>query len=349
MKNSGTTINKVFYPQIEILTEYPSTYEKSNVILYTASWNTQAGTITEGSVNLTTGDVTDGTDSYEIDPIDVVLNFGRNYIFSDCGNVTVKYNADLTLYETTDVISKMPEYVQKNLAVKHIGQLSKPYICLTSDDGEEELATYTIPMIIEKNVPMTFCIWGTSEVMLNPSYLATVKDAVDNHGCEIAQHGRDAWVQGEQWNGLVPTEQQLYEFFEAEKSVFEAAGLGEVKGCACPYGYVTPALMAQCGGYYGVFRTTNFYTEGYNVFYDHACCGPRTNMYGLYSRGITAYSTEEWIANIDYAIANNYLIVIYLHDANLSANDKVKLETIIDYAKTQNVTFCNLGDIPFIN
>lgn len=71
-------------------------------------------------------------------------------------------------------------------------------------------------------------------------------------------------------------------------------------------------------------------------------------MYGLYSRGITAYSTEQWIENIDYAIEHNYLIVLYIHDANLSAEDKVTLETMIDYAKAHGVTFCNLGDIPFI-
>lgn len=104
--------------------------------------------------------------------------------------------------------------------------------------------------------------------------------------------------------------------------------------------------MAEANGYFGMNRSVYNYSEDWNVMYDNDCCGPRTNINALVATNIKDYSLDDWKAKIDYAIAHNYLLVIYLHDYDLSATAKATLEGVIDYAKTQSITFCNLGDIP---
>lgn len=42
------------------------------------------------------------------------------------------------------------------------------------------------------------------------------------------------------------------------------------------------------------------------------------------------------------------ILVAYWHDWDLTAEQKSDLEAFIDYAKAQNITFCTLGEIPFL-
>lgn len=190
---SGTIIpaNTVFYPQIE-LGALPTKYEPCVYDEILLDWSDTAGSVTDGVVDVINGIVTKGATEYQTLVFEVTSLLGANTIWSDAGIVDVTYRADTKLYTSIDRLTKEPPYIVNNLCYKPLGVLSKPYICLSTDDGEEELATYTIPMVTGKGVPMTFCIWTESEVMLDPTYTALVVDAVNNHGCEVAQHGRDA-------------------------------------------------------------------------------------------------------------------------------------------------------------
>ncbi len=235
-----------------------------------------------------------------------------------------------------------PEYVKNTLSYKPLGQLQKPYICLTCDDGYAELATYTIPMLISKDVPCSFGLFDNSPVLADETYTETVIDAVENHGCEVSMHGDTEWTDYDEYG--------LAKFFDEQEAFFATKGL-VAKGAICPSHYISKMVSAVAGGRYGVVRSGyEGHGEGVKNFYNYYTSWSRSNVYGLSSTNTIDHDLS-WHQNaIEYIIANHGLIVYYWHDWDLTSTQKTVLEGLIDYAKSRQsatgLTFCKLSEIP---
>lgn len=104
---SGYTCNNLtFKPQIEVGTATDYEPYKSEEI--SISWESEAGTVYGGTLNVTTGELTSTLDSsgdplptpevYQLEPEEVKTLLGVNNIYADTGNVSVTYRADIDLY-----------------------------------------------------------------------------------------------------------------------------------------------------------------------------------------------------------------------------------------------------------
>ena len=220
-----------------------------------------------------------------------------------------------------------------------MGKLSKPYFCLISDDGYEGVATYSIPMVTSKNIPMTFGIMKGSPVLQEP-YLTTLKDAIENHGCTVAQHGFTRYTDY--------TEDQLNSFFDDEEEYFNSIGL-EIKGAICPAHNISKLVSAVAGNRYGVLRTGyngNGETDAIITKYGWYFNGPKSNLYALDCINISTEPLTDQKSHVDYAVENNLLFIGFYHERELTVEKKSQVEEIIDYAKEKGMTFCTLGQIP---
>ena len=235
-----------------------------------------------------------------------------------------------------------------SLSQKNVGYFEKPYICLSCDDGADELATYTIPMIIAKGVPCTFGLYKTSPVFQH-GYTQIVVDAVNNNNCEIAQHGgQHSWTD---YNA-----EELVAFFDDEELFWKNIGV-DVKSAIYPTHLSNPMVRAITGSRFGCCRS------GYNydgiLYYDDESkpsgmtpyygTGARSNLYAMSSWNMPAGKDLQFAKDcIDWAIANNKLIHFYWHDWDLDSVSKQVLEDAIDYAKTQDITFIKLSQVKTI-
>lgn len=243
----------------------------------------------------------------------------------------------------------LPNYVLKNAIYRPLGALHKGYICMMTDDGTEDgetgLATYTIPLAIAKNVPFTFAVAKDSDVFQDGTYKATVLDAVANHGCSLAQHSVTSY-----WDTL--TEKQLRDFFATEKAFFDSLNVA-IRGAVIPGHRTNDIIKAVAGGLYGVVRSgyngqdSSFnYNNSIQNYYNYWTSGDRSNVYGLSSYNCTGLDNNGNEAAVDYAKANNTILITYYHEYDLDATKKQRIEHLIDYAKAQGLTFITLGDIP---
>ena len=259
----------------------------------------------------------------------------------------------LTMYiaSTGSVMKSVKEpynLFYNSLSQKNVGYFEKPYICLSCDDGADELATYTIPMIISKGVPCTFGLYKTSPVFQH-GYTQTVVNAVNNNNCEVAQHGgQHSWTD---YNA-----EELVAFFDDEELFWKNIGV-DVKSAIYPTHLSNPMVRAITGSRFGCCRS------GYNydgiLYYDDESkpsgtmpyygTGARSNLYAMASWNMPAGKDLQFAKNcIDWAIANNKLIHFYWHDWDLDSVSKQVLEDTIDYAKTQNINFIKLSEVPYI-
>ena len=233
-------------------------------------------------------------------------------------------------------LSKLPSYILNALAYRPLGVLSKGYICLVSDDGDADLATYTIPMIIAKNVPATWAVMSTSTVFSTQTGIDAVVDSVENHGCEIAQHGGTTW---DQYDELT-----LNRFFDTEAAYFETLGLTPY-GAVCPAHEINNLIRAVAGGRFGCVRTG--YDDGLPR-YQNYCNGARSNLFGLTSQSSLDGTLDTQKATLDLVKDNHWLRIIHWHENELDATKKTMLEGIIDYAKSIGLTFVTMKNIPWI-
>ena len=218
---------------------------------------------------------------------------------------------------------------------------------MTTDDGTSGLATYTIPMAIQKGVPFTFAVMKDSEVFADNTMKATVLDAVNNHGCSLMQHG------GIVWDTL--SERDLNNFFDIEKAFFDQLGV-EVKGAAPPQIRMNSLVKAVCGARFGVVRGAYYglkpgpdgdiRNDSVSNFYDYYTSGERSNVFGLsgYNCAFTTIAYNH--SAVDYAKANNKIMIVYYHEFDIGAEQKAVIEDLIDYAKAQGLEFITIGDIP---
>ena len=287
-----------------------------------------------------------------------------------------------------------PTYITGAMSYRPLGSLNEGFICFSTDDGQKQLSTYTLPMFISKNVPLTMCLWSTSTVLNNPvgraQILAAITDpktvknvtitatpdgdvwemgeivnANYNNAVypNIAQHGEYPWANGSQMHTPY-NEKQLFDFWESEKAAFNNYGMTVSKSAACPYGYVNQRMIAQTGGYFGVNRSLYSPNDNNLVSYPFYSNGERSNIFALDAPNIKGYSMPTWKSAADYVKAKHYVLCVYLHDWDLTTTDRNdnitddgdgtswtaarRLESLIDYAKSIGLKFCNLSDIPHL-
>ena len=244
-------------------------------------------------------------------------------------------------------LETMPEYMRCVLAYRPLSAPKKGYFCFISDDGHADLVTYTIPMVIEKGIPCTFAVFRKSACFTTPEQTAVVVDAVKNHGCAIAQHGDRNWTEFSEYG--------LNTFFDEEKVFFDSLGLS-VKSAVVPSHYMSDVVKIVAGGRFGIVRSGG---KGYDDlgnyggivrnYYDYFTSGEGSNLFALSSYNITTQSLESNKLAVDYAFANNKIMIVHIHENSLNADKKAVLESVIDYAKKKGLEFITLDKIPFLN
>lgn len=237
--------------------------------------------------------------------------------------------------------SVMPLDVLNTMSYKPMQKPDKGYICLVSDDGMAELATYAIPMMIDKNVPLTMAVMQSSQVFDGGTMQSAVVDAVNNHGFEIAQHGGVAWT--------TFTELKLRQFIASETAFFSSLGL-IAKSAVVPAHMTTSLIKAVMGGTFGVVRSgfRGLDAEGnpgtITDYYNYYTSGEGSNLYGLSSFNFSD-SYQFNVSAIDYAYSNNKVVIAYWHENSLTAETKANIENAIDYAKSKGMTFITLSQV----
>ena len=248
-------------------------------------------------------------------------------------------------------LSTLPNYVLNALSNKPLGSLSKGYILLSFDDGAKTLATGTIPLLIANDVPGTFGLLPQSEIFAsgNETELATVVDAVENHGCVVAMHGSALWP--------TYTESGLYQYFESTVALFDDKDLGNAYGAICPGGVGddTSALVkVVAGGYFGyVFSGNRADKISYDtVSNDGKYNGARSNRFDLDRRsgiGITSAKAHDIVT---YTAENHLLLCPFWHDNTLNDANHTEYVTyfnnLITEAKAAGLTFITAKDLPNI-
>ena len=286
---------------------------------------------TEKTFNYTVSNAYNITSGY-VSAVGNVTNLAVEVIIEPVGTVLSK------IEQITQMpLSTLSAYIKNNLAYKPLGSLEKAYICLVSDDGNALLNTYTIPMILSKGVPCTFALMSASDVMQNQSDIDIVKNAITNGGCSVAQHGEHYWTNY--------SEIELNAFFDTEKAFFDSVGI-TLEGAVLPGHYGSDLITALCGGRFGVVRSGyDGHAGGKIIHYNAYTSGARSNLFCLSSYNVTDYSLQANKNAVDYAVVNNKLLIVYWHENSLTDATKAILEEMIDYAKTQDITFCTIGDI----
>lgn len=252
---------------------------------------------------------------------------------------TVKELARKNYSEISNILNwpltSFPAYIRNQLSYKPLGTLTKGYVLLTTDDGQAPLATYTLPMLISKGVPVTMGVMAESEILNNETYAAVFVDAVENHGCSVAAHGAQAYTQY--------SEYQLNKFFDAQDALLDQFGL-TIDGAICPTHAINETVKAVAGGRYGVVRTAasnGVPSYGGNNY----LAGPRSNLYALPSESIIGYDLNYHKAAMDLANENHWIRVLYWHDDDLTEQYKTLLEGTIDYALSIGLEFITFKDL----
>ena len=247
-----------------------------------------------------------------------------------------------SIYATEQILANYPlttitPYMVNLLSYRPLGVLTKGYICLVSDDGDSDLATYTIPMLQNKgDIPCTFAVMKSSTVFSTESGLSAVVDAVNNHGCNIAQHGGTTWDQYDELG--------LNNFFDSEKTYWDSIGLVPY-GAVCPAHNINNLIRAICGGRFGCLRTG--YQNGVPYYPDYTN-GAKSNIFGLTSQSSVDSTLADQKRILDNIKANNLLRIIHWHENELTTEKKEQLEGIIDYALEIGLTFITMKEIPNI-
>ena len=243
----------------------------------------------------------------------------------------------------------LPDYIAELLRYRPMQKPDKGYFCLVSDDGDIGLCAYSIPMCIEKQIPLTMAVMRTSLVFTDENsetYIQTMLDAIEDNGFEVAQHG------GSKWTDINPY--YLSAFFDAEDAFFDSIGM-EQKSAVAPAHYLSPYAQALAGGRYGVVRSgySGYYpdgTTGYlHNYFDYHSSGEGSNLFGLTSYNIASGDMTRHTNAIDYAMSNNKVLIYYYHENSLDSTKKAQIEDVIDYAKTAGMEFVTLSQLAHLN
>lgn len=296
----------------------------------------------------------------------------------------VKEKAEAAYDHTVMPVATMPTYLQNALAYKPLGALSKPYICLSTDDGREGLIHQTIEMVVDvAHVPVTFCIHSNSDIFYEQKRkkytLAQVAEkinsAIVDEGCELALHDNKIWADMSGDKQTPYTEQTLYEFVQSEKAfianpreIDTSTELGvswAYKSASAPEHATDAVVSLVMGGEFGVLRSGDTNLGLIKNIYDYKCLGARSNLFCLTAKNFNSgmYNTlAKAKAAVDYAVEHNLVLSIFWHEAIMasadeesSANEHITDDQInnillpmIEYAKSKGVEFVTLSQIPYL-
>lgn len=310
--------------------------------------------------------------------------YREDVIYNYIDVVEVKEKAETALEHTVMPISTFPTYLQNALAYKPLGALSKPYICLSTDDGREGMIHQTIEMVVDvANVPVTFCVHSKADIFYESKRkkytLAQVAEKINNsivnNGCELALHDNKIWADMSETKKTSYTEQTLHQFVQNEKTFMSnpieqdtgnALGMEwEYKSASAPEHATDATVSVIMGGEFGVLRSGDTSMGLIKNIYDYKCLGARSNLYCLSSKNFNSgmYNTLDKAKEaVDYAIANNLVLSIFWHEAIMASeteesndNEHITDEQIntillpmIEYAKEKGVEFVTLSQIPFL-
>jgi hypothetical protein len=242
------------------------------------------------------------------------------------------------------------------LCNKHLGTLKQGYVCLSADDGDEQLALYTLPTLHDyadeynKPIPLTMglAVDSTSPfpVLDDQTYIGIIKNALDNYDCSIGTHGNIMFTNY--------TREQFYNYLaKQDTNIYKITGHHPSSVLYVSHG-ISNSVMMVAGSFYGVCGSIPTAT-GDTV--DKWGNNNRANMYAmkrfsLFNADITNTQIHQ---AVDYALAHNEILCPYWHDyifagevsGVVSGNAaKARLADFIEYCMSKNVDFINFGDIP---
>ena len=77
------------YPMIRLATDTDTAWEQYSGSTHTADWTDEAGSITSGTLDVISGELETGGNTYQLTPQEVKTLVGQNYVWSEAGDVTV--------------------------------------------------------------------------------------------------------------------------------------------------------------------------------------------------------------------------------------------------------------------
>lgn len=240
------------------------------------------------------------------------------------------------------------------LKYRPVGATRKPYIALSCDDGNAALDTITIPLIqgwkstYGKDVPVTFGLMETSDVLNDAGMIADVIDVCANNGCAIAVHGNTSYFN-------YSTRKSLLAYLKKQESVISSLTGVQPTAVIYPQHDHNDFIQTLCGSLYGACGCggSNYpYTyrdDADRPFY----VGAKSNAYEIYRLAIhdgMISNTQDVRDIVDYAYANNLIICPYWHDVDFTGADAARLLSIlnefVDYGMSKGIEFIKLGDVP---
>ena len=237
------------------------------------------------------------------------------------------------LKSEVDILDKI---IKKNASKRYLGNFTKPYLCLIADDGTSNLTNVTIPILKNKNVPCTFALWSTSDIVT--SNISGLQEMINDYGCGVAQHG-SAKLVDENGNSR-KSDLDLISYFNNEVTAWSSLGI-KVNSYVFPYNLTNDDLTSIASLYF------SFMASGSNSKYKYYLNSNRSNIFNLSRISLVSNTLTELKTKLDYAIENNMLMIIYWHDDTLANNieKQTLLSDFIDYAKTTNINFITLNDL----
>ena len=223
----------------------------------------------------------------------------------------------------------------------------RPLISFTDDDGKAGVYTKWLPILQEKNIPLSLCII-TGNVGKG-GYLTweQIKELQDTYGCEILSHTVT--------HGNINTH-------ETNKTWIEE--LKQSKNDLMQHGLNVRGFAYPNGGYWGtkeglVDGTTNgFWMTG--LFYDYGITTgstmnihPITTNMGIDRAGIGSYAAEgrfDTLENIKARVdecydQNGWLIFMtHIDDTAHTDEDNQMLRDLIDYIKAKGIDIVTLSE-----
>ena len=252
----------------------------------------------------------------------------------------VPVDIQIANYEIENIdFDKLNDDVVKSLSIKDLGPLTKGYVVFMSDDGASSAVTNTFPIIESKNIPWTFACWTGSDIIDNASYFSQLQTLMSNYNVKICQH----WWQS--YTNL--SKSQLLTHLRNQKTAWETLQI-DVNGLCYPSHDHDDYIMAVCGSLFNVCAGGGNFSnplQGTKVIYPNRNNGPRTNMYELYRVSVDSQTLDQLKDKIDYAYNNHLLLIIYVHDVDVTGDVKTRLESAIDYAKNLGVELTTINDL----
>ena len=223
----------------------------------------------------------------------------------------------------------------------------RPLISFTDDDGKAGVYTKWLPILQEKDIPLSLCI--ITGKIGSPGYLTweQVQDLQNNHGCEILSHT----VSHNNINTHATNKTWIEELKQSKQTLIEH-GLN-VRGFAYPNGGFWGTQEGLVDG-----TSSSFWMTG--LFYDYGITtGSTMNKYpiasnmGIDRAGIGSYAVvgkfdtlDNLKARVDECHDQNGWLIFMTHvdDVDHTDEDNQLLRDLIDYIKTKGVDIVTLSE-----